>query len=207
MITVITTFSRPENKELLTKFYEGKCKWVILQVEGEPEYNFPSWVTVKRYPIKNKISISNQLLNQYFDETEDETQYIVLCDDDLTEDSFFNKIPDADVVCVSMQRNDFYSKHGVWDNWETKTGHYEYGMDILYAHPDNMQVARVGGEQLICKGEVLKQFKYGMDDSTALLPGDFTFIRDVMTKYPVTYVPNAFVYFNYTENGRFINKK
>lgn len=207
MITVITTFSRLENKEFLINFYKHKCNWVILQVEGEPDYNFPDWVTVKKYPITSKISISNQLLNKFFDEADDETQYIVLCDDDLTENDFFKKIPNQDVVCVSMQRNDFYSKHVVWDSWENKTGHYEYGMDILYAHPDNMKPARVGGEQLICKGKVLKEFKYGMDDSTSSLPGDFTFIRDVMTKYPVTYVPDAFVYFNYLENGRFINKE
>ena len=202
MITVLTPFSRLENKDLLIKVLEGKCNWIVLQAEGEADYNFPSWVTVKRYKVEGK-GISNQLLNHFFKEAEDETQYVVLCDDDSVEEGFFEKIPDEDVVCVSMKRNDYVAKHGVVDDWATKQGHYEYGMDILYAHPDNMRVARVGGEQLICKGKVLKQFEYSMDDSTADIPGDFKFIQDVIANYPVTYVPDAYVLFNYFEDGRF----
>ncbi len=202
MITVLTPFSRKENKELLTRVLFGKCNWIVLQAEDEPDYDFPEWVTVKRYKA-SQPNLSNQLLNAFFKEADDETQYIVLCDDDSVEEGFFSKIPNEDVVCVSMQRNDYPAKHIVWDDWATKSGHYEYGMDILYAHPDNMKVASVGGEQLICKGKVLKQFEYGMDDSTAVIPGDFKFINDVMSKYPVTFVPHAFVLFNYFEDGRF----
>lgn len=203
MITVLTPFSRKENKELLTRVLFGKCNWIVLQTLDEHE-TFPEWVSTMHFAVDTeKGSISNQLLNRFFEIAKDETQYLVLCDDDSIEDGFLDKIPNEDVVCVSMQRNDYPAKHVVWDNWASKTGHYEYGMDILYAHPDNMKVASVGGEQLICKGKVLKQFQYGMDDSSALVPGDFKFIADVMEKYPVTYVPDAYVLFNYFEQGRF----
>lgn len=202
MITVLTPFSRIENKDLLIKLLEGKCNWIVLQAEGETDYQFPDWVTVKRYKVEQP-ALSNKLLNEFFKEADDETQYLVLCDDDAVEDGFFNKIPEADVVCVSMIRNDFLAKHIVWDDWKTKQAHYEYGADVLYAHPDNMQPARVGGEQLICKGKVLKKFQYGLEDSTNPEPGDWTFIRDVISEYPVTYVADAYVVFNYYEDGRF----
>ncbi len=206
MITVITPFSRKENLDLLTKHLEGKCHWILLKANDEEIVTPPEWATV--YQLKEGIdrtkgSVSNQLLNSFFNEADDETQYMVLCDDDAVENGFFDKIPDADVVCVSMQRNDYPSKHIVWDDWSSKMGHVEYGVDILYAHPDNMQVARVGGEQLICKGKILKQFKYGMEGSSSNLPGDFTFIRDVIQKYTPIYVPDAYVLFNYFEDGRF----
>ncbi len=202
MITVITPFSRVQNKDFLIQMLEGKCNWVVLQAEGEQDYKFPDWVTVKKYPAKQP-NLSNQLLNQFFKEAEDDTQYMVLCDDDAVENGFFDKIPNEDVVCVSMQRNDYASKHYVWDDWANKLVHIEYGLDILYAHPDNMKVASVGGEQLIVRGKILKQFEYGMSDSTALVPGDFAFIRDVIEKHPVVYVPDAYVLFNYFEDGRF----
>jgi len=204
MVTVITPFSRIQNKDLLIKVYEGKCDWVILQSDDEPVYDFPSWVTVKRYPIKDKKSISNRLFNAFIDGGLDpETQYMILPDDDSVEEGFFDKIPNEDVVCVSMQRNDVPAKHGVWDNWEKKTYHFEDGIDLLVAHPDNMKVAKVGGEQLIIKGKILKDFRYGFDDSTANIPGDAKFILEVIAKHTPVYVPEARVLFNYFEDGRF----
>ncbi len=203
MITVLTPFSRKENLTFLTRMLEGKCNWIVLQTLDE-HVEFPEWIDTMHFAVdKAKGSISNQLLNSFFKEAEDETQYVVLCDDDAVEDGFFDKIPNEDVVCISMQRNDYPAKHFVWDDWATKTGHYEYGLDVLYAHPDNMKVASIGGEQLICKGKVLKQFQYGMEDSSALIPGDFKFIADIRDNYPITYVPDAYVMFNYFEDGRF----
>jgi len=201
MITVVTPFSRIENKEYLIKVLEGKCNWVILQAEGEPDYDFPSWVTVKRYKAQQP-SLSNQLLSSFFKEAEDNVQYMVLCDDDSVEEGFFAKIPDKDVVCVSMQRGDTETQHAVWDNWQKKEGHHEVGIDLLYASPLNMKPACVGGEQLIVKGKILKHHSYSMEDSSADVPGDFKFIQDVIKDNEVTYVPDAKVYFNYFEDGR-----
>lgn len=202
-ITVLTPFSRIQNKDFLLKDFEGKCNWVILQAEDEPVIDLPAWVTVKRYALDKGPSISNRLLNEFFKEANLDTQYAVICDDDSIEEGFFEKIPNEDVVCVSMKRMDYPVKHIVWDNWAMKTGHYEYGPDILWAHPENMRVASIGGEQLICKGKVLRECFYGVEDSTADVPGDFAFIRDVLSKYPIFFVPEAMVLFNYYEDGRF----
>jgi len=203
MITVLTPFSRIENKDYLIKVLEGKCNWIVLQADFESDIIFPSWVKVYKLPIYGKDNISNRLLNEFFKVAEDDVQYMVLCDDDSVEPDFFDKIPDTDVVCVSMQRGDVPTKHVVWDDWATKTGHLEEGIDLLIADPKNMKVACVGGEQLIVKGKILKNFEYGMDDSSADVPGDFAFIRDVIAKHEVTYIPDAKVYFNYFEDGRF----
>lgn len=202
MITVITPFSRIENKDLLLKVLDRKCNWVVLQEEIEPDYDFPEWVTVKRYKAEQP-NLSNKLLNQFFKEAEDEIQYMVLCDDDSVEEGFFDKIPNKDVVCVSMKRGDTPFEHVVWDDWCSRQGHIENNIDTLIAAPENMKPAKVGGEQLIVKGKILKQFEYGMADSSSNLPGDYTFISDVLSKYTSTYVPDAYVLFNYFEDGRF----
>lgn len=204
MITVVTPFSRIENKELLLKVLEGKCDWIVLQCKDEPVIEFPEWVKVKRYDVTNKTNVSNRLFNEFISDGLDaETQYMLLNDDDSVEEGFFDKIPDAYVVCVSMKRNDTPFNHVVWDDWATKKCHWEDGMDVLIAHPDNMKVARVGGEQLIVKGKVLKNYRYGLADSSADLPGDAQFIMRVLHEYTPAYVPDAYVLFNYFEDGRF----
>lgn len=203
MITVVTPFQRTQNLNLLARTLKGKVNWVVLIDE---DITFPDWVKVIKYP--KPTNGSNELLNNFFaSELEPETQYMVLCDDDSVEDGFFDKLPNEDVVCVSMQRGDREFKHVVWDDWATKMGHWETGLDLLVADPKNMKVACVGGEQLIVKGKILKDFRYGYTDSTADVPGDFAFIRDVIAKHPVTYVPEARVLFNYYEEGRFVSFK
>jgi hypothetical protein len=204
MITVITPFQRKENLDFLIKVLEGKCNWVILYDNPELHGIFPEWSTPIALTIPDGIeSRSNYLLNTFFATADDETQYMVLCDDDSVEERFFDKIPNEDVVCVSMKRGDRDEKHLVWDDWTTKTGHYEDGIDVLTASSENMKPACVGGEQLICKGKVLKEFQYGIGDSTEILPGDYIFIMEVIEKYPPIYVPDAYVLFNYFEDGRF----
>lgn len=204
MITVVTPFKRKENLPFLIKAFHGKCHWIVLQATDEEVIDFPDWVDVRRYDVTNKRSISNRLFNEFIAHgVEDDTQYILLNDDDSIEEGFFDKIPSAPVVCVSMKRNDVPNKHIVWDNWKSKSCHWEDGIDVLIAHPDNMKVARVGGEQLIVKGYVLRNYRYGIDDSSADMPGDAKFVMNVLEEYEPVYVPDAYVLFNYFEDGRF----
>lgn len=208
MITVVTPFSRIENRDLLIRVLEGKCDWVVLQAEDEPVIDFPSWVTVKRYPVTNRTSISNRLFNEFISEEcgkreNLDRQYMILNDDDSVEEGFFEKIPDATVVCVSMKRNDTPAPHLVWDSWKEKKCHWEDGIDVLIAHEDSMRVACVAGEQLIVKGHVLRNFRYGLEDSTADVPGDAKMVMQILYEYTPVYVPDAYVLFNYFEDGRF----
>ncbi len=197
MITVITPFSRTENKDLLIKVLEGKCNWVILQTDDEPTIEFPSWVTIKRLPVTNKEFISNRLINEFISQgLEPQTQYMVLNDDDSVEEGFFDKIPNEDIICVGMKKGDCPTDHYVWD--EYPHAHVERGIDILEAKPENMKIANVAGEQLIVKGKILRDFRYGLS-----LVGDGEMVVKIAKEFPVTYVPEAYVLFNYFEEGRF----
>jgi len=204
MITVVTPFSRKENLPFLIKVLEGKCNWVVLQSSDEPVIEFPEWVDVRRYDVTNKKSISNRLFNEFINHgVDDDTQYILLNDDDSVEEGFFDKIPNASVVVVGMKRNDTPKLHARWDSWEKKTSKLHEGIDVLEAKPEEMRCAHVGGEQFIIKGYVLKNFRYGLGDSSDLEPGDWKFMKQILYEYEPVFVPDAYVLFNYFEDGRF----
>ncbi len=198
MITVITPFSRKENLPFLIKNLQGKCNWIVLQASEEPVIDFPDWVIVKRLDITAKTYISNRLFNAFISEgLESETQYMILNDDDLVEEGFFEKIPNEDVVVVSMKRGDEAKPHRVWDAWPDLY-HIENGVDILEAKYGNMQIAKVGGEQMIIKGKILRNFRYGLSPV-----GDGKMVTHIFHEYGATFVPDAYVLFNYLEDGRF----
>lgn len=166
---------------------KGKCNWVVLI---DDEITFPDWVTVKKYskpPVEIGLCPSNWLFNKFIDEgLDDETQYMILCDDDAVEDGFFDKIPNDDAVIVSMKRSED----------ETNT---------LIASPDNIAIGKVGGEQLILKGKILNHYRYGLSNI-----GDGEMIINVVRNHQITYVPKAFVIFNLFEDGRYdinLNRK
>lgn len=197
MITVVTPFARKENLPFLIKALEGKCHWIVLQADDEPEIEFPSWVVVKRLEVTNKEYISNRLFNEFLSSgLEPEMQYMILNDDDLVEDGFFDKIPNADVVCVSMKRGDEEKVHLKFV--EYPTAEVVRGIDILEAKPENMKIGGVGGEQLIVKGKIIKDFRYGLSPV-----GDGKMVLQILHEYTPVYVPDAYVLFNYLEDGRF----
>lgn len=201
MITVVTPFSRIENKDLMINHLQGKCNWIVL-LTSDQDIEFPDWVTVKKYDLAeftNRNYISNRLINRFIsDGLDKETQYMVLCDDDFVEEGFWDKIPNEDVVYVGMKRGDYATQHIVWNNWKERLGHFEDGIDILEAKPENLTLARVGGEQFIVKGKVLRNFRYGLNSS-----GDGDTILKIVEEYPITYAPHAYVLFNYLQDGRY----
>lgn len=202
MITVITPFQRKENLKYLIDVLKDKVNWIVLQAEDEEKIDFPDWVKVKRFDV-SKDYRSNRLINAFIGSgLEPETQYMVLCDDDSVEEGFFEKIPNEEVVCVSMKRSDKPIRHVVWDDYTKSLGHWEDSVDILYADPKNMHIGAVGGEQLIVKGKALRNFRYGLSNV-----GDGKVAEQLKEEYNITYVPDAFVLFNYFEDGRFTSFK
>ena len=200
-ITVYTPFQRRENIELMSEALKDKVNWIVLIDDETLQDAFPSWVTVKLYPKppENCGCKSNWICNQFLKERlEPETQYMILCDDDSVEEGFFDKIPDEEVVCVSMKRSDRPVRHVVWDDFEKQMGHWEESIDVLYADPKNMRIAGVGGEQMIVKGKALRNFRYGLSNI-----GDGQMALRIKEEYAITYVPDAFVLFNYFEDGRY----
>lgn len=186
MITVVTPFQRKENLDLIASTLKGKCNWTVL-IDSDIE--FPDWVTVKKYEKPPKgICPSNWLFNEFINEgLDDETQYMVLCDDDSVEEGFFDKIPDKNIVITSMKRGERVPPNGVG-----------YGWGDLKASPLNIGIGKIAGEQVIIKGKILKNYRYGLSSI-----GDGEMIIEMMKDHIATYVPDAYVLFNYYEDGRF----
>ncbi len=215
MITVVTPFQRKENIELLSHVLKDKANWVVLIDDESLLTAFPEWVKVKLYDKpRDGVCKPNVLFNNFISETkvvegktvyanlDPETQYMILCDDDSVEEGFFDKIPNEEVVCVSMKRSDRPVRHVIWADYEKQIGHWEDSIDVLIADPKNMKVGCVGGEQLILKGKVLRNFRYGLSNI-----GDGQMAVKVAEEYKITYVPDVFVLFNYFEDGRYESLK
>ena len=196
MLTVVTPFQRRQNIDLIANALKGKANWTVLIDDPQLSTMFPDWVTVKGYNMPPKVDPSyahafvpsNRLFNLFIEQgLDDETQYILLNDDDAVEEGFWDKIPSDDVVIVSMKRGDNALPNPYW------------GAPVdLIAKPEFMKVAFVAGEQLIVKGKVLKNYRYG---EGAI--GDGEMVLEVVKDNKVTYVPDAHVLFNYYEKGRF----
>ena len=188
MITAITPFKRKENLDLLSKVIKGHANWIVLV--DDDSIVFPDWVTVKRFSRPPEgVCKSNWLFNEFLSSTklDDETRYMILCDDDSVEEGFFDKIPNKDVVITSMKRGD-----NVLPN-----PHWKAPVDLI-AKPENMKIAFVAGEQCIVKGKILRNFRYGLNAI-----GDGEMVLKIVNEFPVTYVPDTFVLFNYFEDGRY----
>lgn len=212
MITVVTPFKRKENLPFLLKVLEGKVNWTVLIDDESLKSIFPEWVKVVTMgkPPEN-VCKPNWMFNEFISKGLDkETQYMILCDDDSVEDGFFGKIPDEDVVIVSMKRSDRVVRHVVWTDFKNQIGRWEEGLDILEAKPDSMRIAGVGGEQLIIKGKILRNFRYGL---TTVGDGEMVLKviqehggTDLLANPPkkgITYLPDVYVLFNYFEDGRY----
>jgi hypothetical protein len=190
-ITVVTPFQRKENIELMANVLNGKANWIVLIDDHSLAPLFPDWVTVKKMekpPVRANLSPSNWLFNEFISQGLDpETQYMILNDDDSVEDGFFDKIPDENVVICSMKRG---------DNVRVNP-RFPSPIDLI-ARPENMKIGYVSGEQCIAKGKILRNFRYGLN-----FVGDGVMVMRIVEEVKVTYVPNAFVLFNYFEDGRF----
>lgn len=180
MITVVTPFSRIQNLDLMANHLKGKCNWILLTAEGEQPFVHDSWIkeiNISLTDYEAGTCKSNYLFNKFIDQGLDEDiQYMILCDDDFVDEGFWDKIPDEDIVVVSMDR----------------------GVDFLRARPEMMRIGRVGGEQVIVKGKILKNYRYGLSNV-----GDGEMIEQMVKNgEKFIYVPDAHVLFNWLEEGR-----
>ena len=175
----------------MAKTLKGKANWTVLIDDHELAPLFPEWVTVKKMdapPRRANLCASNWLFNEFISQgLEAETQYMILCDDDSVEEGFFDKIPNEDVVITSMKRGE----HVPMKNCA-------YGHGDLIASPNNIGIGKVAGEQCIMKGKVLRNFRYGLNHV-----GDGVMIMRAVEETNPVYVPDAYVLFNYFEDGRY----
>jgi hypothetical protein len=122
--------------------------------------------------------------------------YCILNDDDLYEDGFFehiDKVVPNDAMIVSMKRG-----HHIPPGVAPERAH---GTETLEAKPEMMRVGYVGAEQLICQGRIWASYPFNL---TVAADGEriCQIISDLVPVNPPTYIPDAYVHFNYLEPGR-----
>ena len=74
-----------------------------------------------------------------------------------------------------------------------------HGISTLYARPEETKGGAMGGEQLIMKGKVCKNVVHGEDGCA-----DGVLIEQLYKQMPeqFEYVPDAYVLFNFLQEGR-----
>lgn len=133
-------------------------------------------------------------LNWFLDSTSlwDDEYYCFLNDDDFYEPGFFDKVdqaPDSPVYITSMKRGN-QTPQGV----DPVRAH---GVGTLHASLEQMSPGYVGLEQGIIIGSVLKQCRIPLNTC-----GDGQMISHIARTYPTLYLPEAYVWFNFLEPGR-----
>ena len=176
MIHVITPFSREHLRKIFTEHLKQFPVESIL-CEEEVYTKDPAYEKANNFIKKGNIK--------------DEDYYCFLCDDDNYEVGFFDNLPDADVIFVSMKRGDNVVGQGV----------SRHPTNTLIAAPENIKLMNVGFEQFIVKGRVLKQMKFTMGTPYA----DGMMAMWLKENFKCVYEPNRFVLFNRLEKGRYSN--
>jgi hypothetical protein len=184
---VITPFSRFEHIVPLTEMlYHATTDRLVWHPIVDRELKFQlaqsEWVEPMVCPGKvDGWFMGHYKENWFIEHAEivDTDRYLVLNDDDAYGTDFFQKIDlvKGDCLICSMRRN----SRG----------------DLLTAAPYNLLPCKVGGEQIVVTGEILKRFRWGEDYT-----GDWDFIKAVTEKYPPVFVPEAEVFWNYYRPGQ-----
>lgn len=194
---VFTPLSRPQNFRLLAdmlrpsgviwhvvhesqhvpRIHPDDTLWIRPVMCPDPD---PGW-----FPGHWKF---NWLLNQH--RWELEHRYILLSDDDFFEPGFFEKMDavDGDVLICSMKRG---------DRSPPKPDTPTQPTTMLHASPGSMGCGGVGGQQIMMHGWCYRRYRLGPG-----FCGDWEMIYGVLQSYVPIFVPDAFVWFNYLEPGR-----
>jgi FkbM family methyltransferase len=204
---VITPLARYQNINKLINMLEDKnIQWhVITDNDSKFRLQFDQdWIHHYICPNKeNKFfERCNYSINWFIDnyELDPDAMYCILNDDDAYEPEFFNKITyelknesiDSEyknVIICSMERGNNIP-HDAVDIRRHPT-------HKLWATNESMEVGGVSIEQIILKGEILKNYRI------PLMPaGDGDFILNVLNSNKCFMMPNINVWFNYFEPGR-----
>jgi len=189
---VITPFSRWQHfPAVIRLLFEQKVVWApVFDADLPLSLTFPSWVEPHYCPPAPAGFFPGYWkTNWFFDHhvIEPEARYLVLNDDDWYEPGFFDKLDNrpGELLICSMNRGQ-----------HQPPGSPHPG-GILDACPENLRVSYVGGEQLIVSGRLMHEHRYGPE-----YEADGHLIVKLSQAHPVEFVPEAQVYFNYLEPGR-----
>jgi hypothetical protein len=195
---VITPLNRFQNYNRMRDMLATQgVKWHVIVDADQPfriEPTNDDWIDCSVFPNTQQrfYERCNNSINQWLDENiVDEDMYAILNDDDGYEPDFFQKIraEEGDVLIPSMKRG-MRTPPGVIPE-------RAHGTNTLVAAPENLKVGHIGVEQLIVRGKILKHCRLPLT-----IAGDGEMICYIGATNPVKYVPEAYVYFNYLEPGR-----
>lgn len=191
---VITSFSRPRNFRHLLQLLEPlEVAWHLLVEESARDClarDLDEWIHFHFFPdAPAGFHPAHWMHNQFLDLGLDESdRYAFLCDDECWEPGFLNKIDAVagEVLICSMKRGDRQPPNGP-----------QYGTSTLIGAQENLHLGGVGGEQIIFSGKIGQRARYGPGPG-----GDFDFIKAATQLSGPVFVPDAYVWFNYLEPGR-----
>ena len=195
---VITPLSRYENLSKLIKMLEPfRIQWHVITDADVPfrlEFD-QRWITHyicdnKEVAFYNRCNAAiNWMLDVYPQMPKE--RYCILNDDDAYEPGFFEKVDavDGELLIVSLDRG-HHTPAGV-------SPERAHGIDTLVAAPENMHPGQVSVEQFIASGRIQSVCRLPLHIS-----GDGQMIEWMVNHYPAAYVPEAKVWFNYYEPGR-----
>jgi hypothetical protein len=195
---VLTSLSRFQNIPQIHQMLEREgCAWhIVIDQDWGFELRFEDpWVTVYYCPtppgpfwLRCHAALNWLLDNMVIDPYD---RYSFLNDDDFYEPGFIQKLDpfNGPVVVTSMKRG-----NRTPEDVDPLRAH---STSPLIANPESMKEGLVGLEQIFMTGEVIKKVRIPLHPC-----GDGEMIRWVTSNYPVEYAPDAFVWFNYLEPGR-----
>ncbi len=192
-VHIIMAFSRHHLAQTLVDLYRP-MNVVLHPMIFKDEAMFPireGWIrpfvaSVDRKDAGSLISLTNMFIENA--KIEDDHYYCTMTDDDMYDPGVVDRLRelDNDVVVVSMKRGDNLVPGS------------PYNTMTLVAHPNNMKIGGVGGEQIAIKGRIFKTLKFDEEDPCA----DGSMAVYLKDNFKVRYEPDLFVLFNYLEPGR-----
>jgi hypothetical protein len=194
-------FSRQHLKDVLIgKYHPMNIIWHPIMFEDEAaEANFSEpWIQPiilpGNAPAPDFVIVGIQKLNYFIQNASiiDEDYYCIPSDDDMYEDGVFDEVKtiDEDVVVISLKRG-----HQIPPNTPLTR---QYPSDTLLAHPDNMIIGLISGEQYFMKGRIFRALPYLRNSQSE----DGTIAEYLKANYNIHYRPDLFALFNYYEPGR-----
>lgn len=194
MIHVLTPFSRWWNLiELGDHLKKQGVHWHLLLDGGVCLPDLGSWVRRHWFsPPPKDFFIGHWMINEFLDHTEvvDDDLYHVLTDDDFTQEGFYDGVRqiEGDIIITSMYRSN-----------KPSGTNSDCAFGTLIAAPENIGVGRVGLEQMLIRGSMLKNYRL-----TGEYHADGLLIEKLWAEHPGKFVfaPDLFVHFNKLPPGR-----
>jgi len=123
----------------------------------------------------------------------DDHRYMILNDDDGLEPDFFKKLDehDGELLIVGMKRGD-----KIPAGLPAERAH---GTSTLEAKPENLEIGKVGAEQMISSGRILRTCHW--EDN---ISADGMNIIETCKRHKPAFVPDCYVKFNFLEEGRWL---